>query len=68
MMLEMGDKQCLEGLLSRNPSAKVVIASGFSANGPTKDPLSEVAKAFVNKPYIIRQVLTVVREVLDGEL
>lgn len=65
MMPEMGGKQCLEGLLSLNPSVKVIIASGFSANGPTKDALSAGAKAFVNKPYDMRQVLAMVRRVLD---
>ena len=67
MMPEMGGKQCLEGLLSLNPSVKVIVASGFSANGPTKDALSAGAKAFVNKPYDMRQVLEVVRQVLDAE-
>jgi len=56
MMPEMGGKRCLEGLLNLNPSVKVVIASGFSANGATKDALSAGAKAFVNKPYDMRQV------------
>ena len=67
IMPEMGGKHCLEGVLSLNPSAKVIIASGFSADGPTKDALAVGAKGFVNKPYNIRQVLEVVREVLDAE-
>jgi two-component system cell cycle sensor histidine kinase/response regulator CckA len=67
IMPEMGGKRCLEDLLSLNPSAKVVIASGYSANGPTKDALAAGAKGFVNKPYDIRQVLEVVRSVLDEE-
>ena len=67
MMPEMGGKQCLEGLLTFNPSVKVVIASGFSANGPQKDVLCDGARAFVNKPFDMRQSLRVVREVLDNE-
>jgi two-component system, cell cycle sensor histidine kinase and response regulator CckA len=67
IMPEMGGKQCLEGLLSLDPSAKVIIASGYSANGPTKDALAAGAKGFVNKPYDIRQLLEVVRGVLDAE-
>ena len=54
-------------ILSLSPSVKVIIASGFSANGPTKDAISAGAKAFVNKPYDMRQVLEVVRDVLDAE-
>ncbi|MFH1114158.1 MAG: PAS domain S-box protein [Pseudomonadota bacterium] len=67
IMPEMGGKQCLETLLSLNPSARVVIASGFSANGSTKETLAAGAKGFVNKPYEIRQMLEVVRDVLDAE-
>ncbi len=67
MMPEMGGKQCLEGLLILSPSVNVVIASGYSASGPTKDALSAGAKAFVNKPYDMRQMLEVVRGVLDSE-
>ena len=65
IMPEMGGKQCLEGLLRLNPAVKVVIASGYSADGPTKDALAAGAKGFVKKPYDIRQVLEVVRSVLD---
>ncbi len=67
MMPEMGGKQCLEEILSIDPTAKVIIASGFSADGPTKDALEDGAKAFANKPYDIRQLLEVVRAVLDEE-
>ena len=66
-MPEMGGKRCLEGLLSLDPAVKVVIASGYSADGPTKEALAAGAKGFVNKPYDIRQVLEVVRSVLDEE-
>lgn len=67
MMPEMGGKQCLEELLKIDPRVKVVIASGYSANGPTKDALASGAKGFVDKPHDIRQVLEAVRRVLDAE-
>jgi DNA-binding NarL/FixJ family response regulator len=56
-----------EGLLSLDPSVKAIIASGYSANGPNRDAFSAGAKGFVHKPYDIRQVLEVVRKILDGE-
>ncbi|MFH1112810.1 MAG: PAS domain S-box protein, partial [Pseudomonadota bacterium] len=65
MMPEMGGKQCLEELFKINERAKVVIASGYSANGPTKDALAR-AKGFINKPYQVRDLLAVVREALDS--
>jgi two-component system, cell cycle sensor histidine kinase and response regulator CckA len=67
MMSEMGGNRCLEELLKLNPRIKVVIASGYSADGPTKDVLSAGAKGFVIKPYDMRQMLGIVREVLDAE-
>jgi len=63
----MGGKQCLQELAKTNPSIKVIIASGYSANGQTKETLAAGAKGFVNKPYDIRQMLEVVRGVLDAE-
>ncbi len=67
IMPRMGGKQCFEGLLSLDPDVKVLIASGFSANGPTEDAIAAGAKGFVSKPYNMRHVLEVVREVLDSE-
>jgi DNA-binding NarL/FixJ family response regulator len=61
----MGGKRCLERVLKVNPRAKVIIASGYSINGPTKDAIDSGAKAFVGKPYEARQMLQAVREVLD---
>lgn len=67
LMPEMGGRQCLENLLSLNASVKVVIASGYSVEATTRDALATGAKGFVNKPYDSRQMLEVLREVLDAE-
>ncbi len=65
IMPEMGGKQCLEGLLRLDPAVRVVIASGYSAGGPTKDALSAGAKGSIAKPFNMRQVLDMVRETID---
>lgn len=67
MMPEMGGKKCLQNLRELNPQVRVIIASGYSANGATKETLSSGAKGFVNKPYDIRQLLEVVGKVLAEE-
>jgi two-component system, cell cycle sensor histidine kinase and response regulator CckA len=67
IMPQMGGKQCLDDLLSIDPAVKVLIASGYSSNDATQEALASGAKGFVNKPYDMRQVLRVVREVLDAE-
>lgn len=65
IMPGMGGKRCLEKLLTMNPGIKVVIASGYSINGHGKDALEAGARAFVSKPYELKQMLRVVRKVLD---
>jgi PAS domain S-box-containing protein len=65
IMPGMGGKRCLSEILKVNPKARVAIASGYSPDGPTREVLKNGAKGFVSKPYDIRQMLHVVREVLD---
>lgn len=67
IMPKMGGRQCLEALLDIDPSMKAVIASGYSADAMTKEIPVSGAKGFIKKPYAIRQLLEVVREVLDAE-
>jgi two-component system, cell cycle sensor histidine kinase and response regulator CckA len=66
IMPEMGGKECLETLLKIEPRAKVLIASGYAAEGQTKDTIETGAKGFVGKPFEMRQMLDAVRRVLDG--
>ena len=68
VMPGMGGKQCLEELLRLYPALKVIIASGYAVNGPTKEALDAGAKGFIRKPYELGQMLGAVREVLDRDL
>jgi len=61
----MGGHQCLDGLLQANPSVKVIIASGYTANGHGKDALSSGAAGFIGKPYQLKELAAKVRQVLD---
>jgi len=65
IMPEMDGKQCLRELLRINPGAKVLVASGFSAEGSTKEALEGGARGFVGKPYDMGQLLQTVRKALD---
>jgi PAS domain S-box-containing protein len=66
IMPGMGGKQCLKEILKLNPQAKVVIASGYSINERAKEVLDSGARAFIRKPYELKQMLGVVRKALDG--
>ena len=62
----MGGVKCLEKIIGINPEAKVVVASGYSANEAEKTVIKNWAKGFVAKPYKISQMLDVVRDVMEG--
>lgn len=67
IMPGMGGRHCLEKLLKMNPRLKVIIASGYSINGPTKEVLEAGAKGFISKPYDMRGMLKTVRKILDED-
>lgn len=63
-MPEMGGTQCLQELLGMDPQARVIIASGCAVAREIEQVTKSGAKAFINKPYDIQQMLTAVRRVL----
>jgi len=65
IMPVMGGKKCLEWLLQINPNVKVIISSGYSPEETVKEVLEKGAKNFVNKPFNMKEMLQVVRKVLD---
>jgi two-component system, cell cycle sensor histidine kinase and response regulator CckA len=67
IMPGMGGKKCLEELLKINPLVKVIFSSGYSINGAGREAQHAGANGFIGKPYELRQMLMVVREVLDRE-
>jgi PAS domain S-box-containing protein len=62
----MGGHKCLRELLKIAPEAKVIIASGYSANGQLKETLAAGAAGYVPKPYESKDLLNTVRRVLDA--
>ena len=65
IMPGMGGKRCLRELLELDPSVRVIIASGYLADGESTRIDETGARAFINKPYNLEQMLQVVREVLN---
>ena len=63
----MDGRQCLAEILRIDPNAKVIIASGYSESGPANDASAGGAKALVQKPYEMRQLLTTIRNILDND-
>jgi len=65
IMPEMGGRRCLEEILKIDPEARILIASGFSADGATKDAVEAGAGGFIGKPYDAKEILRTIRRVLD---
>ena len=63
----MGGKKCYEEILKVNPQAKILIVSGYSANGPGKEAMEAGAKGFVGKPFDVSHMLKAVRKILDQD-
>jgi signal transduction histidine kinase/CheY-like chemotaxis protein len=65
IMPGMGGSKCLEELRKITPEAKVLIASGYSLDASSKGALEAGAAVFINKPYDTKQLLELVRKILD---
>ena len=61
----MGGTKSLQELLSRDPSARVLISSGYTQNGHAREALVSGARGFIGKPYQIKDLAAKVRAVLD---
>jgi len=55
----------LQALLHHDPTAKILIVSGYTANGHGREALSVGPKGFLGKPYHLKEVAGMVRKVLD---
>ena len=63
----MGGYRCLKEVLSIDPDARIIIASGYSDMEKKNELLSAGARAFLGKPYRYHDMLKVVRDVLDDK-
>jgi len=65
IMPEMSGKECLGRLLEINSKAKILIASGYFAEGPVTAVTEGLALGFIAKPYNLNKLLRLVREALE---
>ncbi len=67
IMPKMDGRQCLSQILRVNPDVKVILSSGYSETGSASGATAE-ARGYIQKPYDMRQLLTMIREVLDNDV
>ncbi|WP_051617327.1 PAS domain S-box protein [Desulfonatronovibrio hydrogenovorans] len=63
----MGGHKCLQKLLKIDPSVKVLIASGYSADGQARETISSGAKGFIGKPYQLKKLACLVSDLLSTD-
>ena len=61
----MGSRKAMEGILAINPRVKIMIASGYSADGQVKASLESGFAAYLAKPFLLVDLLTSIRSVPD---
>lgn len=67
VMPEMDGVKCSRQILSINPDAKILIASGFSVDVDVKNFLEKATVGIVQKPYGSKELLTAVRSAIDQD-
>jgi DNA-binding NarL/FixJ family response regulator len=65
IMPGIGGKNGLDQILGMDPSARVIIASGYSVDDATREELELKAKGYIKKPFENHEVLEMVRNLLD---
>jgi two-component system, cell cycle sensor histidine kinase and response regulator CckA len=67
IMPGMGGAACLKEIIKFDPDARIIISSGFTSDKSMLDSLKYAAKDFINKPYNIKMMLSVIQGVLSGK-
>jgi DNA-binding response OmpR family regulator len=67
LMPKLGGKDTLAGLRKLNPAAKVIICSGYGARENGLQKLMASGVNLVHKPFKPEELVSAVRQVLDGE-
>lgn len=62
---KMTGRETLKEILKINPSAKVLLASGFTNEGSARELIAAGAKGFMEKPYTLGPLSTLIRKILD---
>jgi signal transduction histidine kinase/ActR/RegA family two-component response regulator len=62
IMPETSGRQCLQHILSADPQARILIASGQSSGGAIKNAMQMGAKGYLGKPYDMKQLLRAVTD------
>ncbi len=66
LLPEMGGKKIFAELKQIDPAAKIVICSGYSVEGDASEMLGNGALDYIQKPFDISKIVSVVMNAIDG--
>jgi CheY-like chemotaxis protein len=66
VMPEMGAGELVDQLLAGRPDLKVLFISGYTNDEVVRRGVTRKDAAFIQKPFTVEELMTQVREVLDG--
>ena len=64
-MPHLTGRQMLQKILKINPTAKIILTSGYTDEGTAEELMHDGARDFLNKPFTIMPLAQIVRKVLD---
>ena len=60
----MGGEECSRRIMELNPAVRLIVASGYSEKDELEDILNSEHRRFIAKPYRVKELLSLAREVL----
>ncbi|MFZ2657580.1 MAG: response regulator [Victivallales bacterium] len=66
VMPKMNGKQVFTSLKDINPDIKVILSSGYSIDGDAQSIIDSGAKAFIQKPFNMKELSNLIENVLNG--
>ncbi len=67
IMPGMGGGEVLDRLKALNPDVAVILSSGYSVEGEASRIMDRGVRAFIQKPFQMKEFSRLIREVLDGD-
>jgi two-component system cell cycle sensor histidine kinase/response regulator CckA len=65
VMPDISGAQCLKALTRIDPQVRIILSTGLSLEEITRDGAEDRVKGFLQKPYVVGDLLRTVRRVLD---
>ena len=65
VMPEMGGGEIFDLIKSINPSARVLLASGYSLEGKAREIMKRGCDGFIQKPFLLKELISKVQAIID---